>query len=82
MFIGCLDHDKCYFPGAKKEEDCSTYVCTRDGTFKLSDPRKNDSKFTILWFNCLITGSHFLCRGIYRGASGICRFILLGTKSI
>ena len=48
MFVGCLDHDKCYFPGAKKEEDCSTFVCTRDGTFKLSDPRKNDSKYTIL----------------------------------
>jgi len=51
MFVGCLDHDKCYFPGAKKEEDCSTFVCTRDGTFKLSDPRKNDSKYTMSTFS-------------------------------
>ncbi|XP_052061900.1 fibrillin-2-like [Mytilus californianus] len=37
--IGCLDHDQCFFPGAKKVEDCSTYVCSRDGTFKIVDPR-------------------------------------------
>ncbi|CAG2237299.1 unnamed protein product [Mytilus edulis] len=36
---GCLDHDQCFFPGAKKVEDCSTYVCSRDGTFKIQDPQ-------------------------------------------